>query len=46
MQGAVSNNGGPLYDDGTLQIASKLEVIGSQVCMLVIDLYISISLYG
>lgn len=27
---AMMNNGGPIYDDGTVQIASKLEVRGAQ----------------
>ena len=30
MQGALVTGGGPLYDDGVLQIASKIEVRGSQ----------------
>ena len=30
LQGALVNGGGPLFDDGSLQIASKVEVRGSQ----------------
>jgi Adaptin C-terminal domain len=30
LQGALTSGGGPLYDDGNLQIASKIEVRGSQ----------------
>jgi hypothetical protein len=30
MLSAVSVNGGPLYDDGTLQVATKIETRGSQ----------------
>ena len=30
IQGALISGGGPLYDDGVLQIASKIEVRGSQ----------------
>lgn len=30
LQGALAAGGGPLFDDGTLQIASKIEVRGSQ----------------
>jgi hypothetical protein len=30
LKNARINNGGPLYDDGTLQIAAKVEVRGSQ----------------
>lgn len=30
MLNAIANNGGMLYDDGTLQISSKIEIRGSQ----------------
>jgi hypothetical protein len=30
LQVAALNNGGPLYDDGTLQIATRVEIRGSQ----------------